>query len=427
MAPGNAPDLIIPTWLLGRMDLRGRSSLARCRGAADSPIKPFEEVLREAETRPRNTLHSPSNLPAILPVANQPSGNRRHVHDARRASLWRRTRPRHVVWLAAPVLLWWALRKVPWEDVAVALSRLGPAQIGILFLVNAVVVVTFSGQLWMILRSQAHAVPFLSLVRYWLAGFAVGYFTPAAQIGSGALLIYLLQQRNAIPLATATASVVLSEVVERVGRATFLLFGITALLQLPLFSKLTNELLSALALGSLALTVGYLLAARRGWRPLFYVLSLLPGKLARRPRYRKLLKVIAETEMLVSDFCRNKPKVMAIGVALSLLSWAFISLETWLAAFFLGFSLRPIEVLAVVTAGQIAFLTPLPGGLGAMEASLVAVFLALGHPSAAAVSFALLIRLRDLALGGLGLWRGVGWHSVRLREADHIGGLVPKP
>ena len=359
--------------------------------------------------------------------ANRSSGNKRHTHDARRASLWGRTRPRHVVWLAAPILLWWAFRNVPWEDVAVALSRLGPAQIGSLFLVNAVIVATFSGQLWLILRSQAQAVPFLSLVRYWLAGFAVGYFTPAAQIGSGALLIYLLQQRNAIPLATATAAVILSEVVERVGRATFLLFGFIALLQLPLFSNLTNELLRALALGSLALPLGYLLAARRGWRPLFTVLSLLPGKLARRPRYRKLLKVIGETELLVSDFCRNQPKVMAIGVSLSLLSWALISLETWLAAFFLGFSLRPIEALAVATAAQIAFLTPLPGGLGAMEASLVAAFLALGHPSAAAVSFALLIRLRDLALGGLGLWRGVRWHSVRLREADHIGGLVPKP
>ena len=349
------------------------------------------------------------------------------MQDASHASLWRRARPRHILWLVAPIFLWWALRNVRWEDVAVALSRLGPAQIGILILVNGVVVVTFSGQLWMILGSQAHPLPFLSVVRYWLAGFAVGYFTPAAQIGSGALQIYLLRQRNAIPLSTATAAVVLGEVVERVGRATFLLLGIIALLQLPIFSNQTNELLSGVALGSLALPVGYLIAARRGWRPLFTILSLLPAKLACGPSYTKLLKVIAQIEIQVSDFCRNKPKVMAIGVSLSLLSWAFISLETWLAAFFLGYSLRPIEVLAVVTAAQIAFLTPLPGGLGAMEASLVAAFLALGYPSAAAVSFALLIRLRDLTLGGLGLWRGAGWHSVRLREADHISGLVPKP
>jgi len=338
-----------------------------------------------------------------------------------------RTRPRHVLWLAVPILLWWALRNVPWEQVPVALRRLGPAEIGVLVLVNGSIVVTLSGRLWVFLRSQGHAPPFLSLMRYWLAGFAVGYFTPAAQIGGGALQIYLLQQRNAIPLATATGAVVLSEVVDWVGRATFLLLGTMVLLQLHLFSDLANKLLSGLALGSLALPVGYLLAARRGWRPLSTMLNLVPARLARGPSYRKLTQVVAESEVQVIEACRSQPKTMAIGVSLSLLSWAIISLETWLAVLFLGFSLRPIEMLAVVTATQIAFLTPVPAGLGVMEASLVAVFLALGHPSAVAASFALLIRVRDLALGGLGLWRGVGWHSVRLREADHIGGLVPKP
>jgi len=334
---------------------------------------------------------------------------------------------RRIILLAAPILLWWALRNVPWEEVPVALRRLGPAQIGVLVLVNGLIVVTFSSQLWIFLRSQGHPLPFLSLVRYWLAGFAVGYFTPAAQIGSGALQIYLLQQRNAIKIATATAAVVLSEVVDRVGRATFVLLGTISLLQLHLFSDPANKLLGGLALGSLALPAGYLLAAWRGWRPLSTMLSLVPARLAQGPSYRKLSQVVAESEMHVIDACRNQPKTMAIGVSLSLLGWAIISLETWLAVFFLGFSLRPIEVLGVVTAVQIAFLTPVPAGLGAMEASLVAVFLALGHPSAVAASFALLIRVRDLGLGGLGLWRGVGWHSVRLREADHIGGLVPKP
>ena len=62
-----------------------------------------------------------------------------------------------------------------------------------------------------------------------------------------------------------------------------------------------------------------------------------------------------------------------------------------------------------------------------MEASLVAVFVALGHPAAAAASFAVLIRVRDLALGGLGLWPGAGGQSLRLGEADHVSGLAPKP
>ncbi|MGH2621832.1 MAG: lysylphosphatidylglycerol synthase transmembrane domain-containing protein, partial [Anaerolineales bacterium] len=285
----------------------------------------------------------------------------------------------------------------------------------------------FSGQLWMILRSQSHPLPFFSLVRYWLAGFAAGYFTPASQIGSGTLQIYYLQRRKDVPVTTATTAVVLSEVLERVGRALFLLLGIIALLQLLPWSDLSNKLLGTVALGSLALPVSYLIAVRRGWRPLFSILTLLPAKLRDRPNYRKLLAVIAESEVQLIDFCRKKPKAMAIGVSLSLLSWTLISLETWLAVSFLGLIVSPIEALAVSTAAQLALLTPLPGGLGALEASLVAVFVALGHPAAAAAGFVLLIRVRDLALGGLGLWPGAGGRSLRLGEADHVGGLAPKP
>ncbi|MFQ5923574.1 MAG: lysylphosphatidylglycerol synthase transmembrane domain-containing protein [Anaerolineales bacterium] len=317
-----------------------------------------------------------------------------------------RTLTKHIVWLTAAILLGLALRKVPWQEVGVALSKLGPTQIGILILVNAAVVVTFSGRLWMILRSQAHALPLLTLVRYWLAGFALSYFTPASQLGGGSLQIYLLQKRNAIPLPTATASVVLSKVLERAGRAMFLLFGIISLLQLQLFQDLTDEFMIAIALGVLTVPVGYLAAARNGRRPLFSILRLMPAILARRKAYRRLLEIVGEAELQVGALIHDRPQVLAIGLSLSLLSWAIISLETWLALSFLGLAFTPREVLAVVAAAQIAFMTPIPAGLGAMEASLVAVFLALGNSSADAVSLALLMRARDFLIGGLGLWRG---------------------
>ena len=53
------------------MDLLVHLSLTISLRAADSPIKPFKAVLREADTRPRYPLHSPSHLAALLPVANK--------------------------------------------------------------------------------------------------------------------------------------------------------------------------------------------------------------------------------------------------------------------------------------------------------------------------------------------------------------------
>jgi uncharacterized membrane protein YbhN (UPF0104 family) len=50
-----------------------------------------------------------------------------------------------------------------------------------------------------------------------------------------------------------------------------------------------------------------------------------------------------------------------------------------------------------------AFLMPLPGGLGALEASQVFIFGRFGIRNAIAISLVLLMRGRDLLIGGLGL------------------------
>jgi uncharacterized membrane protein YbhN (UPF0104 family) len=62
-----------------------------------------------------------------------------------------------------------------------------------------------------------------------------------------------------------------------------------------------------------------------------------------------------------------------------------------------------VQTLAALTAMQIAFLLPLPGGLGALEASQVFALGAFGQSASAAISLTLLIRARDILIGGIGL------------------------
>ena len=70
---------------------------------------------------------------------------------------------------------------------------------------------------------------------------------------------------------------------------------------------------------------------------------------------------------------------------------------------FLGMQLSAIQVFAALTALQLAFLMPLPGGLGALEASQVFALGVFGQPASAAISLVLLQRARDILNGGLGL------------------------
>ena len=94
---------------------------------------------------------------------------------------------------------------------------------------------------------------------------------------------------------------------------------------------------------------------------------------------------------------------MFLAVGVSLLSILGIVIEYYLMVSFLEMSISIIQILAALTAMQIAFLMPLPGGLGALEASQVFALGAFGQPASAAISLTLLIRGRDILNGGVGL------------------------
>ena len=89
-----------------------------------------------------------------------------------------------------------------------------------------------------------------------------------------------------------------------------------------------------------------------------------------------------------------------------MVSWLTILGEYWLMLHVLGLNLTPVQAISILTAARLAILLPLPGGLGALEASQALTLGLLGINPAAGISLSLLIRIRDVALGGLGLWWG---------------------
>jgi len=82
-----------------------------------------------------------------------------------------------------------------------------------------------------------------------------------------------------------------------------------------------------------------------------------------------------------------------------------VFVEFWLMAALLGQSLSFLQGLSVVMAARLAFLTPLPAGLGVLESTLPWVTAALDLGSVLGLSLCLLIRVRDIlfSLAGLGL------------------------
>lgn len=313
----------------------------------------------------------------------------------------RKLRPRHLLWLGPPILLWLVLRNVPLDELLTALSRLQPIEIVLLTLVNVGVVLTFSGRWWSILVALGYRLAYILVSAYRLAAFSVSYFTPGPQVGGEPVQVYLINKRDEIPLGTATASVVMEKALEFLTNFAFLTLGIFVTSRLELLSAGIGRIVGLISLGGLALAIGLLTAIWAGWWPLTRLISRFQSTSETLVRIRA---VVEDGEKQLTALCRERPWALGAGLAFSLLSWLVLLVEYWLALRFLGLELEPAEVVVVVTAARLAILLPFPGGLGALEASQLLALSALGFSAAEGAAMGLLIRARDLLFGGVGLF-----------------------
>jgi len=153
------------------------------------------------------------------------------------------------------------------------------------------------------------------------------------------------------------------------------------------------------ALGLLAFPLAYLVLMLSGQKPLCWLSDRLPQQIARNQFISTLQAV--ETEM--SQFCVRYPRTVLTASLISLGVWLCMVFEYSLVIRFLGLKLTLPQVISALVAARLAFLTPLPGGLGALEASQILAFQTLGLSPTYGISIALLIRLRDLLFGLAGI------------------------
>ncbi len=308
-----------------------------------------------------------------------------------------------LLWLLVPVLVIWSVRDAPLADILRALSSLSVAKILLLAALNTIILLLVSGRWWLILRAQGHTIRYLSVAAYRLVAFGISYFTPGPQFGGEPAQVYYIRNRHGISTSSALASVSLDKILELLANFGFLLVGIFAALGSGLLVELAPIQAVAWMAGPFILLLAYTLAIWKGKSPLASLLTRLPQQ---RGAILRLTRATALAEEQISQFCQRKPLVVLGASVLSILIWGVMTLEYWLALRFLGIQVDLLQAVAALTAARIAFLFPLPGGLGALEASQILAMEALGLNPALGLSISLLIRGRDITLGGLGILLG---------------------
>jgi len=313
---------------------------------------------------------------------------------------------RFLWFLVLAALLYFALHNAPLTEILQTLQQLQLWQIAILLLINVVIYALVTLRWWIIVRAESKAIPYFPMLAVRVAVFGVSYFTLGPQVGGEPLQVLYLQRKYGLTYTRATASVFMDKLLEFLANFFLLGIGLTAILQAGILSgNGSNSFVSLSGLIILFL-----------WPPIHIILmmrSIYPVSLTlRRVSNNKFVRFIAASERMAGTFCRRHFRSLLAAIAVSVLAAIGMVSEYFFSiTSFLQIDLPFSQTVAAWTAGWLAFLVPLPGGLGALEASQVLALGAFGIAAASAISVTFLIRGRDLLIGGLGLLfagRGIG-------------------
>jgi len=309
--------------------------------------------------------------------------------------------PRLVVLLILGVLAWWVIYHAPLAEIWSVILGLQAWQILIIVAANGILYILVTLRWWIIVRSDAKQVPFLPLLGVRVSVFGVSYFTFGPQVGGEPLQVLFLQRKYGLSYTRATASVLMDKLLEFLVNFLLLPIGLIAIFQTGVLVE--NGLSFSWEMIGLSLLLL--------WPPVHiallyhhhYPLTALVGKIPFVSKKAKPTRFLRAAEWLAGNFCRRHFPNLLGALGVSLLAGAGMVGEYGLMAGFLGIRLPVLKTIAAWAAGWLSFLMPLPGGIGALEASQVFVLNRFAIGSAAAISMILMMRGRDILIGGLGL------------------------
>jgi CDP-diacylglycerol---glycerol-3-phosphate 3-phosphatidyltransferase len=322
--------------------------------------------------------------------------------------------------MAVAGLLYWAWRDVSLGAVVSALGRWGWSQWLLFAVLNLFILGAMCWRWSFILRQMGHPVGFAALIRCRMGANVLSYITPGPQFGGEPFQVYCLVTHHQVPAEAASASVAVDRLIELMGTLLFLSFGGIVVLP-PLVQNSAAMLTVVAVMAGVVLVIGILLyALATGGAPF----SRLIGRAAQFVGWQKgvpnLVAFLQAGECQASGILTDRLcGWYALG---GLLQWLGFLAELWMIYAFTGTSLGAYALLTVAVAARLAFLLPLPGGLGALEASQMLALTSLGGDPAMAAAACGIMRVRDLVVisAGAGL-------ALRRRQSSQAKTPVRPP
>ena len=294
------------------------------------------------------------------------------------------------------------LANANWDEI---LAKLGKLTLGKFLIFMAIAQISYALMNWRwqkILKTHGHHVSFFKLWIYRASGYGVAYITPT-QLGGEPVRIYFLNENHGINLRESTASVLLDKLLEIASFLVFVASGVIVVSFTNLLPDKSLYLIIALV-GSFVILTAYVFKKLYDGTGFLTHLFQKFG-LHRIKDLQNFEQKIYNTEKLIMDFlCHGEHKKTTLPVlsAISLLAWAFTIFEYYILAGFMGVFLTGYESFLVATVPSMAYLIPIPGGLGMLEGAQVGLFTVLGYSASLALAVVVMVRIKEMFFSSIG-------------------------
>lgn len=264
---------------------------------------------------------------------------------------------------------WSVIRKVGWRGATVVGG------------LNFLILVALSLRSYWVLKALRASLGLVGWFRVRQVGFLVSFLTPGPQIGGEPAQVWLMC-RQGVSTSDAIGVTAVDKLADFVLNAAFLLFSVLILGAMDIRSHdvfITGlaDWVWPIAAGSVLTTLCAYTAYRVGLFRLSWVQSIKKSwsDLSGVPRLSWSLLGLTGT-----------------------LAWALMFIEWWAIWWLLGAQVPALVALATFLATRFALWTPVPGGLGVLEAGVVGVSVMLGVDVSVALAVCAVARLRDMGL-----------------------------
>lgn len=303
-----------------------------------------------------------------------------------------------LTWLVSALLAGYIFSRLPLADFLTAIASLQLTDWTVWIGLNVIVLVLLATRWRILTHALDLGISMLQILGVRQAGALISFVTPGPQFGGEPLQVVWLWRRYRVPGPTALLAVGLDRFFELFVNFSVLLGAVLILLGSGVTPGMDWSILSVLLFGIVLLMVVAVsvLIVRPVWLRRFIRHQVEHWR--QHPRLRRLGGHWAEISHQLSRLTADHRRPLGFAMLASCLAWAGMIVEFW---FLLGLAQVPFDgtdFILLFTVMRLAFLLPLPGGIGSVEAGLFWSFQALGLPLSMAASVVVLMRVRDLSL-----------------------------